>query len=81
MPIDDIKFNTNLYQNNFMATEKQKDFIIDNSYVLDDELEEKVLTELNNGNLTKKDAGRVIQRIIDLLDYMNEDLFDDFNWK
>lgn len=75
MPIDDIKFNTNLYQNKFMATDKQIDFILDNLTMLDDDKqEEKIMSEIKNKSLTKADAAKIINKLIELLNYQ------DYGW-
>lgn len=75
MSIDDIKFNTNLYQNKFMATDKQIDFILDNLTMLDDDKqEEKIMSEIKNKSLTKADAAKIINKLIELLNYQ------DYGW-
>ena len=68
MSIDEIKFNTNLYQNKFMATDKQIDFILDNITMLDDDKqEEKIMSEIENKSLTKADAAKIINKLITFL--------------
>ena len=75
MSIDEIKFNTNLYQNKFMATDKQIDFILDNITMLDDDKqEEKIMSEIENKSLTKADAAKIINKLIELLNYQ------DYGW-
>ena len=63
--IDDIKFNTNLYKNNFLATKKQKDYIEENiefsSYSEDEQV--NIISRLES--MSKKEASEIIQYIID----------------
>lgn len=63
--IESIKFNTNLYKNNFLATKKQKDFIEENiefsSYSEDEQVE--IIARLES--MSKKEASEIIQYIID----------------
>lgn len=73
--INDIKINTTLYQNKFMATDKQIDFILDNITMLDDDKqEEKIMSEIENKSLTKADAAKIINKLIELLNYQ------DYGW-
>lgn len=73
--INDIKINTTLYQNKFMATDKQIDFILDNLTMLDDDKqEEKIMSEIENKSLTKADAAKIINKLIELLNYQ------DYGW-
>lgn len=63
--IGNIKFNTNLYKNNFLATKKQKDYIEENiefsSYSEDEQVD--IISRLEI--MTKKEASEIIQYIID----------------
>ena len=63
--IDNIKFNTNLYKSNFLATKKQKDYIEENiefsSYSEDKQVD--IISRLES--LSKKEASEIIQYIID----------------
>lgn len=63
--IDNIKFNTNLYKNNFLATKKQKDYIEENiefsSYSKDEQVD--IISRLES--MSKKEASEIIQYIID----------------
>lgn len=63
--INDIKFNTNLYKNNFLATKKQKDYIEENiefsSYSEDEQVD--IISRLES--MSKKEASEIIQYIID----------------
>jgi UDP-N-acetylglucosamine 2-epimerase len=73
--INDIKINTTLYQNKFIATDKQIDFILDNVTMLDDDKqEEKIMSEIENKSLTKADAAKIINKLIELLNYQ------DYGW-
>lgn len=73
--INDIKINTTLYQNKFIATDKQIDFILDNITMLDDDKqEEKIMSEIENKSLTKADAAKIINKLIELLNYQ------DYGW-
>lgn len=73
--INDIKINTTLYQNKFMATDKQIDFILDNLTMLDDDKQEdKIMSEIENKSLTKADAAKIINKLIELLNYQ------DYGW-
>lgn len=63
--IEDIKFNTNLYKDNFLATKKQKEFIEDNiefsSYDRGEQFD--IISRLES--MTKKEASEIVQYIID----------------
>lgn len=63
--IDDIKFDTNSYKNNFLATKKQKDYIEENiefsSYSEDEQV--NIIARLES--MSKKEASEIIQNIID----------------
>lgn len=63
--IDDIKFDTSSYKNNFLATKKQKDYIEENiefsSYSEDEQV--NIIARLEN--MTRKEASEIIQNIID----------------
>ena len=63
--IDNIKFNTNLYKSNFLATKKQKDYIEENiefsSYSEDEQV--NIISRLES--MSKKEASEIIQYIID----------------
>ena len=62
--IDNIKFNTNLYKSNFLATKKQKDYIEENiefsSYSEDEQVD--IISRLES--MSKKEASEIIQNII-----------------
>lgn len=66
--IESIKFNTNLYKNNFLATKKQKDYIEENiefsSYSEDEQVD--IISRLEI--MSKKEASEIIQYIIDDID-------------
>lgn len=72
--IEDIKFNTSSYKNNFLATKKQKEYIEDNiefsSYDEDEQVE--IIARLES--MTKKEASEIIQNIIEDI----RDSYDDF---
>ena len=77
--INDIKINTTLYQNKFMATDKQIDFILDNLTMLDDDKQEdKIMSEIENKSLTKADAAKIINKLIELLNYQDYGWFGDW---
>ena len=63
--IDDIKFDTSSYKNNFLATKKQKDYIEENiefsSYSEDEQV--NIIARLES--MSKKEASEIIQNIID----------------
>lgn len=63
--IDDIKFDTSSYKNNFLATKKQKDYIEENiefsSYSEDEQV--NIIARLES--MTRKEASEIIQNIID----------------
>lgn len=63
--IDDIKFDTSSYKNNFLATKKQKDYIEENiefsSYSDDEQV--NIIARLES--MTRKEASEIIQNIID----------------
>lgn len=63
--IDDIKFDTSSYKNNFLATKKQKDYIEENiefsSYSEDEQV--NIIARLES--MTRKEASEMIQNIID----------------
>ena len=63
--IDDIKFDTSSYKNNFLAKKKQKDYIEENiefsSYSEDEQV--NIIARLES--MTRKEASEIIQNIID----------------
>lgn len=63
--INDIKFDTSSYKNNFLATKKQKDYIEENiefsSYSEDEQV--NIIARLES--MTRKEASEIIQNIID----------------
>ena len=63
--IDNIKFDTSSYKNNFLATKKQKDYIEENiefsSYSEDEQV--NIIARLES--MTRKEASEIIQNIID----------------
>lgn len=75
--INDIKFNTNLYKNNFLATKKQKDYIEENiefsSYSEDEQVD--IISRLES--MSKKEASEIIQYIIDDINNCCDD-FEDY---
>lgn len=74
--IDDIKFDTSSYKNNFLATKKQKDYIEENiefsSYSEDEQVD--IVSRLEN--ITKKEASEIIQNIINDINYNYDDWYD-----
>lgn len=74
--INDVKFNTNLYKNNFLATKKQKDYIEENieysSYSEDEQV--AIISRLES--MSKKEASEIIQNIIDYISYSHDDWYD-----
>ena len=77
--IDDIKFDTSSYKNNFLATKKQKDYIEENiefsSYSDDEQV--NIIARLES--MSKKEASEIIQNIIDDINFGYDDYasFDD----
>ena len=78
--INDIKFNTNLYKNNFLATKKQKDYIEENiefsSYSEDEQVD--IISRLES--MSKKEASDIIQYIIDDINNCCDDFEDYYDW-
>lgn len=60
--LNNIRFNSDVYKNKFLATDKQKDFIIDNIDYLEDEEASNIIKNINN--LTKKEASEIIENLI-----------------
>lgn len=81
--INDVKFNTNLYKNNFLATKKQKDYIEENiefsSYSEDEQVD--IISRLES--MSKKEASEVIKYIIDDMNngYDAFGDYEDWFWK
>ena len=78
--IDNIKFNTNLYKNNFLATKKQKDYIEENiefsSYSEDEQVD--IISRLES--MSKKEASEIIQYIIDDINNDCDAFGDYYDW-
>lgn len=77
--INDVRFNTNLYKNNFLATKKQKDYIEENiefsSYSEYEQVE--IIARLES--MSKKEASEIIQNIIDDVNDNYDDWYD-YQW-
>lgn len=77
--IENVKFNTNLYKSNFLATKKQKDYIEENiefsSYSEDEQVD--IISRLES--MTKKEASEIIQYIINDINYSYDDWYD-YQW-
>lgn len=68
--LSNMKFNSNVYKNKFLATDKQKDFIIDNINYLEDEEASNIIKNINN--LTKKEASEIIEELISTMEWFND---------
>lgn len=78
--LSNLKFSAIDYSKRFLATEKQKDFIIDNIEWYRTEKEQEDLIK-NLDKLTKKLASEVIGEIIESLEDDDFYDFEDFYWK
>ncbi len=78
--LNNMKFSSDSYKNKFMATDKQKDFIIDNIDYLEDEEASNIIKNINN--LTKKEASEIIEELISIMEWCEDyDGYDDWFWK
>lgn len=78
--LSNLKFSAIDYSKRFLATEKQKDFIIDNIEWYRTEKEQEDIIK-NLDKLTKKLASEVIGEIIESLEDDDFYDFEDFYWK
>lgn len=74
--IDDIKFDTSSYKNNFLATKKQKDYIEENIEFSSCSEDEQVDIISRLENITKKEASEIIQNIINDINDNYDDWYD-----
>lgn len=78
--LSNLKFSAIDYSKRFLATEKQKDFIIDNIEWYRTEKEQEDIIK-NLDKLTKKLASEIIGEIIESLEDDDFYDFEDFWWK
>ena len=78
--LSNLKFSAIDYSKRFLATEKQKDFIIDNIEWYRTEKEQEDIIK-NLDKLTKKLASEIIGEIIESLEDDDFYDFEDFYWK